>query len=278
MKQLVSILSVLVLYPLSAWAQLRAPNESGVALGHWHTIVRDVDATKKFWTILGGVPMKIDGTEVVKFPGVFIFLTPGSPSAGSRGSVLDHIGFGVLNPEESIAKWSAAGVKVGKINKSPLNGNTVGNVYSPDDIEIEITQENGVDPYPLLPPNTSIESNHMHIYVPVAIRKEMRDWYANMFGATPGELGANLIGELPGAKFIRWTAHAEATVPTRGRALDHIGFEVKSLDGTVKRLEAAGIKMDRAPQLAGNGTTKIAFLTDPWGTYIELTEGLAPKK
>jgi hypothetical protein len=36
--------------------------------------------------------------------------------------------------------------------------------------------------------------------------------------------------------------------------------------------------MDRAPTLAGNGTTKIAFLTDPWGTYIELTEGLAPKK
>jgi hypothetical protein len=23
---------------------------------------------------------------------------------------------------------------------------------------------------------------------------------------------------------------------------------------------------------------KIAFLFDPWGTYIELTEGLAPKK
>jgi len=152
---------------------------------------------------------------------VFIFLTPGSPSAGSRGSVVDHIGFGVLNPEDSIAKWSAAGVKVGRIGKSPLNGNTVGNVYSPDDIEIEITQENGVDPYPLLPPNTSIESNHMHIYVPVAIRKEMRDWYANMFGAIPGELGANLTGELPGAKFVRWTAHAEATMPTKGRALDH---------------------------------------------------------
>jgi hypothetical protein len=27
-----------------------------------------------------------------------------------------------------------------------------------------------------------------------------------------------------------------------------------------------------------NGKTKVAFLTDPWGTYIELTEGLAPAK
>ena len=35
-------------------AQLRAPNEMGVSMGHWHTIVRDVDATKKSWTILSG--------------------------------------------------------------------------------------------------------------------------------------------------------------------------------------------------------------------------------
>jgi hypothetical protein len=27
-----------------------------------------------------------------------------------------------------------------------------------------------------------------------------------------------------------------------------------------------------------NTNLKIAFLTDPWGTYIELTEGLAPPK
>src|SRR5581483_3490004 len=259
----------------TCWAQLRAPNEAGVALGHWHTIVRDVDATKKFWTILGGTPMKIDGTDVVKFPGVFIFLTPGTPSAGSRGSVVDHIGFGVSDPEVSIAKWSAAGVKVGKVNKSPLNGNTVGNVYSPDDIEIEVTQENGKDPYPLLPPNITIESNHMHIYVPVAIRKDMRDWYVNMFDAVPGELGANLIGELPGVKFMRWTAHAEATMPTKGRALDHIGFEVKNLDSFCKKLQAKGIKFDQPYSKSRHKSFASAEFTDAWGVSIELTEGLS---
>jgi catechol 2,3-dioxygenase-like lactoylglutathione lyase family enzyme len=274
-KTLFSILSLVFLYPVSSsWAQLRSPNEAGVALGHWHTIVRDIDATKKFWSILGGTPMKIDGIEVMKFPGVFIFLTPGSPSAGSRGSVVDHIGFGVLNPEESIAKWSAAGVKVGKVNKSPLNGNTVGNVYSPDDIEIEITQENGVDPYPRLPPNISIESNHMHIYVPVALRLEMRDWYVKMFGAIPGELGANLIGELPGAKFMRWTAHSEPSMPTKGRALDHIGFEVKNLDSFCKKLEAKGVKFDQPYAKSRHKSFASAEFTDPWGVSIELTEGL----
>ena len=65
---------------------------------------------------------------------------------------------------------------------------------------------------------------------------------------------------------------------TKGQSLDHIGFEVKNLNEPVKRFEAAGVKMDRAPAVGSNGTTKIAFLFDSWGTYIELTEGLAPKK
>ena len=28
--------------------------------------------------------------------------------------------------------------------------------------------------------------------------------------------------------------------------------------------------------MAPNGTTKVAYMTDPWGTRIELTEKLAP--
>jgi len=201
-------------------------------------------------------------------------LTPGSPSAGSKGSVVDHIGFGVLNPQESIANWSAAGVKVSKVNKSPLNGNSVGNVYSPDDLEVEITQENGVDPYPSLPPNTTIESNHMHIYVPLSLRQQMRDWYVEKFDAIPGELGANLIGELPGVKFMRWTAHSDPTAPTKGRALDHIGFEVKNLEAFCKKLEAKGVKFDQTYSKSRHKSFASAEFTDRWGVSIELTEGL----
>jgi extradiol dioxygenase family protein len=67
-----------------------------------------------------------------------------------------------------------------------------------------------------------------------------------------------------------------ANVATKGRALDHIGFEIRDLAQFVARLEAAGVKIEAPIRKAGNGKTSIAFLTDPWGTYIELTEGLAP--
>jgi hypothetical protein len=63
-------------------------------------------------------------------------------------------------------------------------------------------------------------------------------------------------------------------VGTRGRAIDHIGFEVKNLEAFVKGLEAKGMKIDVAYRAVPQLGLAIAFITDPWGTYIELTEGL----
>ena len=56
---------------------------------------------------------------------------------------------------------------------------------------------------------------------------------------------------------------------------DHIGFEIKNLEAFCKKLEASGVKFDRpygkSQTIPGLG---LAFLTDPWGTYIEINEGL----
>jgi len=67
-----------------------------------------------------------------------------------------------------------------------------------------------------------------------------------------------------------------ALAPTKGRSLDHIGFDVKDLEAFVKKLDAQGTKLDEPIHTAPNGTTKVAYLTDPWGTRIELTQNLAP--
>jgi predicted enzyme related to lactoylglutathione lyase len=53
--------------------------------------------------------------------------------------------------------------------------------------------------------------------------------------------------------------------------LDHIGFDVKDLQAFIKTLEANGIKLDRPYTKTDNGGA-LAFITDPWGTYIELNE------
>ena len=67
---------------------------------------------------------------------------------------------------------------------------------------------------------------------------------------------------------------AEPVMGTRGRALDHIGFEVKNLEAFTKSLAAQGIMLDRPYTKVEALGIAIAFISDPWGTYIELTEGL----
>jgi len=68
-----------------------------------------------------------------------------------------------------------------------------------------------------------------------------------------------------------------AVAGTKGRSLDHIGFEVKNLEVFCKKLEAAGVKLDQPYHKAPNANLSLAFITDPAGTSIELTEGLDPK-
>ena len=98
-----------------------------------------------------------------------------------------------------------------------------------------------------------------------------------MFGAIPGELGENLTADLPGARFIRWTAKVaanETILPTKLRSLDYIGFEVKNLEAFCKKLEAKGVKLDAPYSKTRHKSFASAELTDPWGVSIELTEGL----
>jgi hypothetical protein len=66
MKRFISVLILIVLWPQAAWqAQVLAPNEVGVAMGQWYTIVRDVEAAKRFWILMGGTPIQVDGTDVI---------------------------------------------------------------------------------------------------------------------------------------------------------------------------------------------------------------------
>jgi len=64
-------------------------------------------------------------------------------------------------------------------------------------------------------------------------------------------------------------------VSTKGRMLDHIGFEVRNLEAFCKRLEASGVKFVRPFRKTPGDPVATAMLVDPWGTSIELTEGLS---
>ena len=83
--------------------------------------------------------------------------------------------------------------------------------------------------------------------------------------------------QLPGV-FLNFTPSTTPTVGTTGRSIDHIGFEIKNLEAFTKQLEAQGIKLDRPYTKVPELGIAIAFIKDPWGTNIEMTEGLVNVK
>ena len=83
-------------------------------------------------------------------------------------------------------------------------------------------------------------------------------------------------GDMPGVN-LSFGGSNTVTQQTKGRAIDHIGFDVTDIDAFVASLEAKGIKIDAPVRQVPNSNVKVAFLTDPYGTYIELTQGLEPK-
>ena len=101
----------------------------------------------------------------------------------------------------------------------------------------------------------------------------MRDWYVGMFGAAPGSRGKFLTAELPGVS-LTVSASPQPVVGTRGRVIDHIGFEVIRLDELSRKLQSAGAKLEASDVRLEALGIRSAFVTDPWGTSLELTEGL----
>jgi uncharacterized glyoxalase superfamily protein PhnB len=103
---------------------------------------------------------------------------------------------------------------------------------------------------------------------------KIQAWYAKYFGAKPGMRGQNVAADIPGAN-LSFSKADTAQVSTKGHVLDHIGFDVKNLDAFCKNLQAQGVKIER-PYTKNDNGTGICFVSDPWGTYIELNERPKP--
>jgi catechol 2,3-dioxygenase-like lactoylglutathione lyase family enzyme len=256
-----SLLALAAVAAFPALAQLAAPNDTGVAMGHVHLVVKDVDTHKAFFSALGGNVIKNGQLEFIQYPGVFVMLRKGEPSAGSVGSRVDHFGFHVKSVADTLAK-------IKSFNFETLQNNPQqAFVTTSDGIKVELLEDTSI--------RGPIEMHHVHMFVadPAAVQA----FYSKLMGATNGKRGQFDTSNLPGVE-LSLTKNDMALQPTKGRSLDHIGFDVKSIDAFGKRLEAQGLKYDAAIRDIPNSKTRVAFFTDPFGTYVEITENLAPAK
>jgi catechol 2,3-dioxygenase-like lactoylglutathione lyase family enzyme len=120
-----------------------------------------------------------------------------------------------------------------------------------------------------------IRHEHVHFFLAEAAIPQAQAWYVKHFGAKPGMRNEAPVADIPGAQ-LRFDKSDTPTVTTKGRILDHIGFDVTDLRATLARLEAAGVKIERGFTPLGQTGDALAFISDPWGTLIELNERKKP--
>jgi catechol 2,3-dioxygenase-like lactoylglutathione lyase family enzyme len=268
MKKLISALwLVSSLMAGVASAQPYAPNDAGVTNGHWHLNSRDIEVNKKIFLGMGGVAGEPNALQRVIFPGVMIILNQANvppPVGGTVGSVVNHVGFTVPNVQEAVARWKAAGVPVEPGTNGRLDQAWV---ITPDGLKVEILENKNQ--------NVPIRSEHVHFFLPESAIAESQAWYGKFFGAKPGVRNNAAIADVPGEQ-LRWNKADAALAPTKGRILDHIGFDVTDLKTFIAKLEAAGVKLDRPYSKNEQSGVALAFITDPWGTHIELNERPKP--
>ncbi|MCU1336100.1 MAG: Glyoxalase/bleomycin resistance protein/dioxygenase [Bryobacterales bacterium] len=246
------LLPALCLGALPLLAQLPAPNPAGVSAGHDIMIVKDLEAATKFWTTLGAEPAQLAQLKMLKFPGVLFLVRQGMNQGGTEGSSVEFIGFKVKNLKDSLAKWEAADIK-------PMPGATATQAFvlSPDEIKVRVTEDKSLA-VPIAADSLGMRVSNV---------KEARAWYEKWFGA-----------DIPGSR-ITFLEAKGPVVPTKGRHFDRIGLEVKNLEEFCKKLDGAGIKLDgKGYNRAKNMDLAVCLITDPWGTYIEMSEGLAAVK
>jgi catechol 2,3-dioxygenase-like lactoylglutathione lyase family enzyme len=238
-------------------AQLAAPGDSGVAMGHLHLNSKDPEGQARFWIdVLGAKRAKLGNLDVFKLPGVLVMLKASDPSGPSEGTVVNHVGVKVRDLAGALARAESAKVEIASRNAKQAM------LVAPGGLRVELTED---------PAGAAVENHHIHFYATDV--EKMRQWYVDTFGARPGKRGKFEAADLPGVN-LSFTPVDSAPAGTKGRALDHIGFEVRGLEAFVKKLEASGIKFDVAYRRIPALNLAVAFFTDPWGTYIELTEGL----
>ena len=242
-------------------AQVAPPNSAGVSMGHLHIVTPHPEQQRKIWVdVLGGTLVKIGPLEFARFPGVLVGFRSGDAHGGTDGSVVDHLGFAVRELAATKANLTAAGVQI--IRDMPETKQFF--ALFPDDIRVEFTEDT----------TQQVPIRHHHLHFASDQVDTMRAWYADRFGAVPGMRGRFRAADLPGVN-LSWTPSEKPRIPTKDRALDHIGFEVRDIAAFTKKLEAAGAKLDMGLTRRDDLGLTIAFLTDPWGTRIELTEGFA---
>jgi catechol 2,3-dioxygenase-like lactoylglutathione lyase family enzyme len=227
-----------------------------------------------------------------------LFTKVNAPPPSEIVSTIWHIGWGAEDMPKEIERQKAMGTRfqTEMTDISDIGGNTAmkgkglfyyAYVDGPEHVLIEL--------------NTARHHNFGHVHMfsedPVAAG----EWYVKHFGAQNARFqrerrayngvaigpsaslmmdNVNIIiypVEYPKSQMAKEWEGRKTFEPTKGRAVDHLGFSVDNLEQAIERLRKDTVKVTDEPRAIAQGKIKFAFVEGPDKIRIEVIEG-HPKK
>lgn len=188
---------------------------------------------------------------------------------GSPGTGVDHIAFSFANLETKMNELERVGVGGRGVRLQRFDdGSTLsdapgvrvhGFVFDPWGTRIELVE----DPVTL---------GFHHVHLSSSDPDASLQWYQDILGGERASLGGEVEGLRFDSVWLIVSAHPEGTpAPTRGRAIDHIGFLVSDIDEAAATMRTRGVDLETAPE-AGRTSARRAFLTGPDNVALSIVE------
>jgi catechol 2,3-dioxygenase-like lactoylglutathione lyase family enzyme len=249
-----------------ARTQLLPLDATGLTMGHVLLNVSSVENHKRFWMdAFGAQPVKVGKLDGVTIPGLVLLFRAQTPTGPGEGEIINHLGLKLTKMSDFTARFEKGGWKYDP-PRVGREGTVQTYVTGPDTFRMELVED------PKLP--APAVSHHLHYWV--AEQAAIKKWYVDTLHLAGTMRGPYPSGDVPGMNltFAPLGNQKTAGVPTKGRLMDSIGFEVPNLQAYASKLKSEGVKFDVPYGPDGELGISSATLTDPWGTRIRLTEGL----
>lgn len=243
-----------------------AAGQAPVPYDHVHLAVADPEKAEAWYTAnlngnVGENPGRVafePWTNRAPLPIQFIFLKA-EDAKPSDGSVIDSVGFVVQGVEAKVKALQASGAALKQPVESTPGLGKHAVVVDPWGTKIELVESRD-------------RPGFHHITLRVSDPEASIRWYLRSFGGERTKLGGRLDAVKYGSTYLIVTK-GDATTPSRGHAIDHLGFGPRSIDATAADLKAKGVNFTAEPAPKPNQFGhRTAYVEDPSGVRIELVE------
>jgi lactoylglutathione lyase len=251
----------------------RAQTKTTLPYDHIH-LNEPADEASQWWekNIPGGRRIT-EAPNRIMYGAVRLMFLGSQSTGGSDGSVIEHLGFSVVDLEATMRALANAKAKVIEPVKDTPGLYKAALVESPWGTRIQLVQD------PEL-----LGLHHVQLRTPDP--EAMYAWLLDKFGGERARLKGRIdsvrYAGVPGFTTVYIVAAKGTSVASQGRAIDHIGWRsLGPINDTKAALEAKQVQLTSQPRplnLPNGPSINFFYVAGPDGTRIELVErpGLKP--